>query len=83
MVVSTLRRALRITNAQRVVRKAFQANGVVPIKIDGEQFKAFKLDRVVSIKGCRSGVECGMSRYIGNFYICVDVEFRQFMFGFA
>ena len=24
-----------------------------------------------------------MSRYIGNFYICVDVEFRQFMFGFA
>ena len=35
-----------------LIRAAFEANGVVPIKLtDGISYKAFKLDRVVSIRG--------------------------------
>jgi len=46
-----IKKGLKNNERSEIVRKAFQANGVVPIKIDGEQFKAFKLDNVVSIKG--------------------------------
>ncbi|MCJ8336105.1 MAG: hypothetical protein MJH10_18025 [Epibacterium sp.] len=46
-----IKKGLKNNERSEIVRKAFQANGVVPIKIDGEKFKAFKLDRVVSIKG--------------------------------
>ena len=45
------KKGLKNNERSEIVRKAFQANGVVPIKIDSEKFKAFKLDNVVSIKG--------------------------------
>ena len=45
------KKGLKNNERSEVVRKAFQANGVVPIKIDSEQFKAFRLDNVLYIKG--------------------------------
>ena len=45
-----VKKGLKNNERSEIVRKAFQANGVVPIKIDGEKYKAFKLDRVLSIK---------------------------------
>jgi hypothetical protein len=45
-----IKKGLKNNERSEIIRKAFQANGVVPIKIDAEQFKAFKLDNVLSIK---------------------------------
>jgi len=46
-----VKKGLKNNERSELVRKAFEANGVVPIKIDGEKYKAFKLDNVLSIKG--------------------------------
>ena len=46
-----VKKGLKNNERSELVRKAFEANGVVPIKIDGDKYKAFKLDNVLSIKG--------------------------------
>jgi hypothetical protein len=46
------KKGLKDNERSAIVRKAFEANGVVPIKLtDGVSYKAFKLDRVMSIRG--------------------------------
>tara|TARA_R110002020_G_scaffold400027_1_gene610108 strand:- start:317 stop:598 length:282 start_codon:yes stop_codon:yes gene_type:complete len=53
-----VKKGLKNNERSELVRKAFENNGVVPIKIDAENYRAFKLDAVVSIKG--NGMEWGV-----------------------
>jgi hypothetical protein len=46
-----VKKGLKNNDRSEIVRKAFMDNGVIPLKIDGDKYKAFKLDRVVGIKG--------------------------------
>lgn len=45
-----IKKDLKNNERSEIVRKAFRDNGVVPMKIDGDRFKAFKLNRVLSLK---------------------------------
>lgn len=45
-----VKKDLKNNERSEIVRKAFRDNGVVPMKIDGDRFKAFKLNRVLSLK---------------------------------
>lgn len=44
-----VKKGLKDNERSEMVRKAFRENGVVPMKIDGERYKAFKLDKVLKI----------------------------------
>jgi len=45
-----VKKGLKDNERSEMIRSAFARNGVIPIKIDGEHYKAFKVDHVESIK---------------------------------
>ena len=45
-----VKKGLKNNERSELVRAAFEKNGIVPIKISADKYKAFKLDRVLSIK---------------------------------
>lgn len=44
-----VKKGLKDNERSEIVREAFRTHAIVPIKIDGEQYKAFSMDKVKEI----------------------------------